>query len=197
MGVAGRRIGVLGGAFDPPHDGHVALARAAVEHFLLGTLLVRVVESPGHKGVEASASDRLAMAKIAFAEIVVAEVALDPFDRTVDSLETLELDDPVFLIGADEFASFLEWKQPQRVLELATLGVATRPGYSQSILDGVLEKLGHPERVEFFTLEPFPVSSSEIRARVGRREPIEGLTPPGVVHEIERRGLYRRKTGLH
>jgi len=197
VGVGDRRTGILGGAFDPPHDGHVALARAAVEHFRLGSLLVRVVESPGHKRVEASATDRLAMAKIAFADIAVAEVALDPFARTVDSLEALELDDPVFLIGADEFASFLEWKQPQRVLELATLGVATRPGYSQSVLDGVLEKLPHPEKVEFFSLEPFAVSSSEIRERVARREPLGGLMPSGVVREIERRGLYRRRAGLH
>ena len=197
MGVGARRTGILGGAFDPPHNGHVALAAAAVEHFLLRSLLVRVVESPGHKRVEASATDRLALVKIAFADIAVAEVALDPFARTVDSLEALELDDPVFLIGADEFASFLEWKQPQHVLELATLGVATRPGYSQSVLDGVLEKLAHPGRVEFFPLEPFAGSSSQIRERIERHEPIAGLMPPGVVREIERRGLYRRRAGLH
>ena len=189
--------GILGGAFDPPHDGHVALAHAAVAHFRLDRLLVRVVENPGHKRVEANADDRLALAKIAFSEMAVAEVALDLFARTVDSLEALELDDPVFLVGADEFASFLEWKEPERVLELARLGVATRPGYPQHVLDAVLAMLARSDRVEFFSLEPFPISSSEIRERVERREPLAGLVPADVAAEIERRGLYRRRAGLH
>ena len=142
MGV--RATGILGGAFDPPHDGHVALALAAVDHFRLERLLVRVVEHPGHKHVEASASDRLVLAEIAFVVVAGAEVALDPFARTVDSLESLRLDDPVFLVGADELASFLDWKQPDRVLELARLGVAARPGYPQHKLDDVLASAGAP-----------------------------------------------------
>ena len=197
MGVDARHTSILGGAFDPPHDGHVALALTAIRHFGAGRLLVRVVEAPGHKRVEASATDRLALTEIAFAAVAGAEVSLDPFARTVDSLEALGLDDPVFLIGADEFASFLEWKRPERVLELVRLGVATRPGYPRSTLDSVLASLAHPERVEFFLLEPFPVSSSEIRGRVARGEPLEGLVPLDVAAEIERRGLYRRQAGLH
>jgi nicotinate-nucleotide adenylyltransferase len=118
-------LGLLGGAFDPPHNGHVALARAAIDHFGLDRLLVRVVERPGHRHVEASAADRLELARQAFATVAGAgvEVALDEHARTVDSLEALRLDDPIFVIGADEFASFLEWKEPARVLELARLGV--------------------------------------------------------------------------
>ena len=122
-------MGVFGGMFDPPHRGHVALARAGVEHFALDRLLVRVVADPGHRTVETPAELRLQLADVAFADIPGAEVALDPCARTVDSLESLGLDDPVFLVGADEFVSFPAWKDPQRVLELARLGVATRPGY--------------------------------------------------------------------
>jgi len=187
VGVA---VGILGGAFDPPHNGHVALARTAVAHFRLDELLVRVVEDPGHKSVEADAGDRLALARIAFADVDGAEVALDPYRRTVDSLEALDVHDPVFLVGADEFASFLGWKAPERVLELARLGVATRPGYARHGLDDVLVQLSRPERVELFELEPFPISSSELRERVERGEPIDGLVPAGVASEIERRGLY-------
>ena len=195
MGVAPRATGILGGAFDPPHDGHVALAQAAVYHFALDRLLVRVVESPGHKRVEAGAPDRLALARIAFADVREAEVALDPFAWTVDSLEALELDDPVFLVGADEFASFHEWKEPERVLEVARLGVATRPGYARQALDEVLAKLARPERVELFALDPFPVSSSEIRDRVERGAPLDRLVPARVAAEIERLGLYRPRAG--
>ncbi len=187
--------GILGGAFDPPHNGHVALARTAIVHFHLRELLVRVVADPGHKSVEAEAVDRVALARIAFAGIDGAEVALDPFGRTVDSLEALDLDDPVFLVGADEFVSFPGWKYPERVLELARLGVATRPGFGQQALDDVLAELSHPERVELFELDPFPISSSELRELVERGESLAGLVPAGVAEEIARRGLYLTRPG--
>ena len=104
----------------------------------------------------------------------------------------MALDDPVFLVGADEFASFLAWKEPERVLELARLGVATRPGVDRASLDAVLARLERPDRVAFFEIEPLPVSSSDIRARVAAGEPIAGLVPPPVEAEIARLELYRR-----
>lgn len=182
---------LFGGAFDPPHLGHVALARAGVERFGSERLLVRVVAEPGHKGVFAPADARLALAALAFGPVPGAEIALDPFARTVDSLEALALHDPVFLVGADEFASFLDWKQPERVLELARLGVATRPGFPQARLHEVLERLARPDRVTFFPIEPLAVSSSSIRARVAAGASIEGLVPAAVATEISRLALYR------
>jgi len=188
MGLA---VGVFGGAFDPPHVGHVELARRGIEHFGLGRLLVRVVEDPGHKDVDTAPTVRQFLAELAFAPLDEAEVGLDRFARTIDSLEALGLDDPVFLVGADEFAAFLEWKEPERVLELARLGVATRPGVERDRLDDVLAALERPERVSFFEIEPLPVSSSEIRARAAAGEPIDGLVPTAVAAEIARLGLYR------
>jgi nicotinate-nucleotide adenylyltransferase len=190
-------VGVLGGAFDPPHDGHVALALGAIAHFGLTRLLVRVVAEPGHRSIAAPADDRLALAKLAFAYVHGAEVAPDPYARTVDSLEALDLGDPVFLIGADELVSFPTWKDPARVLELARLGVAIRPGVERERLDGVIAELSRPERVELFEIDPLPISSSEIRDRVAAGEPIVDLVPASVAAEIERRGLYRRSTRLH
>ena len=185
------RIGVFGGAFDPPQLGHVALARAGIEHFHLERLLVRVVEHPGHKVVVTAPTIRLRLARLAFAPLEEAEVELDPYARTVDSLEALGLSDPVFLVGADELASFPTWKDPARVLDLATLGVATRPGIDRARLAAVVDALERPERVTFFPLEPLPVSSSEIRARVAAGEPIEAFVPARVAEEIARLGLYR------
>jgi nicotinate-nucleotide adenylyltransferase len=185
-------VGILGGAFDPPHVGHVELARRGIEHFDLDPVLVRVVEQPGHKDVSTAPQIRLLLAELAFAPLDEAEVALDPFSRTVDSLEALALAEPVFLVGADEFADFPGWKEPGRVLELARLGVATRPGVDRGRLDAVLAQLGRPDRVSFFEIQPLPVSSSDIRARVGAGEPIAGLVPPPVEAEIARLGLYRR-----
>lgn len=185
-------VGVFGGAFDPPHVGHVALARAGVERFALERLLVRVVEDPGHKEVVTPPEVRLRLAELAFAPVGEAELGLDPCARTVDSLTALRIDDPVFLVGADEFASFLSWQEPERVLELARLGVATRPGVERAQLERVLGRLASPERVVFFELEPLPVSSSAIRALAARGRPLTGLVPPAVEAEIARLGLYAR-----
>ena len=185
-------VGILGGAFDPPHLGHVELARDGIERFALERLLVRVVERPGHKEVSTAAAIRLDLARLAFAPVTVAEVSLDPFARTVDSLAALALPDPVFLVGADEFASFLTWKEPGRVLELARLGVATRPGVDRATLDAVLAALDRPERVTFFPIDPLPISSAEIRARVAAGQPIDGLLSPDVAAQVARLGLYRR-----
>jgi nicotinate-nucleotide adenylyltransferase len=184
-------VGILGGAFDPPHVGHVELARRGIERFDLDRLLVRVVEEPGHKDVATAPQVRLFLAELAFAPLDEAEVSLDPFPRTVDSLEALALDDPVFLVGADEFASFLAWKEPERVLDLARLGVATRPGVDRASLDDVLARLGRPDRVGFFEIDPLPVSSSDIRGRLAAGGSISGLVPPPVEAEIARLELYR------
>ena len=187
MGVTG----ILGGAFDPPHLGHVGLARASVERFGLDRLLVTVVERPGHRGTEAGPAERLELALLAFADVPGAVVEPEPEQYTVDALERRGLDDPIFLIGADQFASFPTWKRPERVLELARLGVATRPGSSGQTVDGVLATLERPERVLVFELEPIDVSATAIRARASLGEPIDGLVPPAVAAAIERLGLYR------
>jgi nicotinate-nucleotide adenylyltransferase len=183
-------VGVLGGVFDPPHRGHVALANAAVEQLGLDRLLVLVVADPGHKDVATPAETRLWLARLAFADVPGAEVVLDPHPRTVDSLEARALDDPLFVLGTDELVDFPRWKDPDRVLELAHLAVAKRPGVPD---DRVLEAHAHlsaPDRIRYFDLEPVPVSSSLVRERVARGEPIDELVPPVVAEEIARLGLY-------
>jgi len=77
--VAAVSVGIFGGAFDPPHLGHVELARAGIEQFALGRLLVRVVEQPGHKAISTPAAIRLRLAELAFALLPEAVVSLDPW----------------------------------------------------------------------------------------------------------------------
>jgi nicotinate-nucleotide adenylyltransferase len=180
--------GLLGGTFNPPHNGHVSLARAAEAHFELDELVIVVALRPGHKEVELDAETRFRLAQAAFPDY---EVEQDTHERTVDMLETGRWRDPLFLIGADEFCDFLTWKDPEGVLARARLGVATRPGYPRDRLDAVLERLSRPERVEFFEIEPMPISSREIRDLVARGEPIAHLVPPAVAGLIESLGLYR------
>jgi nicotinate-nucleotide adenylyltransferase len=180
--------GLLGGTFNPPHNGHLALARAAEEHFGLDDLVVLVAENPGHKDVQLDAKTRLRLAQAAFPDY---QVEADPHERTVDLLRVGRWHEPLFLIGADQFADFLTWKDPDGVLALARMGVATRPGYPRERLDGVLQQLSRPDRVELFEIAPVEISSREIRDRVSRGESIAGLVPPAVAELIESLGLYR------
>jgi nicotinate-nucleotide adenylyltransferase len=180
--------GLLGGTFNPPHDGHVALARAAELHFNLDKLVVVVAVRPGHKEVELDADTRFRLAQAAFPDY---KVELDSHERTVDMLETGRWHEPLFLIGADEFCDFLTWKDPEGVLARARLGVATRPGYPRERIDAVLRQLSRPERVSLFEIEALPISSREVRDRVSRGEPIDHLVPPAVAELIQSLGLYR------
>jgi nicotinate-nucleotide adenylyltransferase len=184
------RTGVLGGVFDPPHIGHVALARAAVEQLELERLLVLVVAQPGHKDVTTPAATRLELARLAFEGRPGAEVELDPYARTVDSLEARALEDAVFVLGADEFADFPGWKRPERVLELVRLAVARRPGVPDERMCETDVRLSAPDRITYFELSPVPVSSSLVRERVARGEPIDDLVPPAIGEAIARLGLY-------
>jgi nicotinate-nucleotide adenylyltransferase len=185
-------VGLLGGVFDPPHNGHVALARAALDQLGLERLLVLVVADPGHKEATTPAETRLELARLAFADDSRVSVELDPHPRSVDSLEASELDDPVFILGGDEFADFWSWKRPERVLELTRLAVAMRPGVPDVRVREAHARLPAPDRISYFELEPVPVSSTEVRARVAREEPIDGLVPWKVADAVRRLGLYTR-----
>ena len=180
-------VGLFGGAFDPPHLGHVAVARSAKNELDLLRFVVLVAERPAHKDVLLPAQTRLDLARAAFPDD---EVRLDPYPRTVDLLRAEQFDDPVFVIGADQFADFLSWQEPNEVLELTRLAVATRPGFPRERLESVLAQLEHPERVVFFEIEPNPVASRDVRARVAAGEPLDGLVPPEVERLIRERGLY-------
>jgi nicotinate-nucleotide adenylyltransferase len=175
--------GLYGGAFDPPHNGHVALAAGAKRTFGIPRLLVLVAASPGHKATKAPPEARLELARAAFPDD---EVILDPYPRTIDRLRAEHEVDPLFVVGADEFCHFLSWKEPDAILELAELAVGTRPGFPQERLNTVLERLARPDRVHFFEIEPNPASSTAIRAGRGADESV----PPAVAALIRQHGLY-------
>lgn len=180
--------GIFGGVFDPPHLGHVALAREAKRRFGLDKLVVLVAGSPEHKQVRTPVEDRLALARAAFPGD---DVRIDEHPRTVDMLRAEDFDDALLLVGADQLASFHRWKEPDAVLDMARVAVATRPGHGLDELARAIQELGHLDRIELFPIEPQPIASRELRARVARGESLDDLVPPAVAEEIERRGLYR------
>jgi nicotinate-nucleotide adenylyltransferase len=176
-------VGLFGGAFDPPHRGHVELARRAKEELGLERLVVLVAASPGHKHVETPAAVRLRLAEAAFPDD---DVLLDEHARTVDTLRAHpEWSDAVFLVGADQFCELPSWKEPDEVLRLTRLGVATRPGFPRERLETVLAGLAHPERVLFFEIEPTPVASSQLRAAF-----VDDDVPSAVAAIIRAEQLY-------
>jgi nicotinate-nucleotide adenylyltransferase len=186
-------MGLYGGSFDPPHRGHVELARRAKQELGLDRLVVLVSADPGHKHVETPVDVRLRLARAAFPDD---EVLLDEHARTVDTLRAHpEWDDPLFLIGADEFSDFLSWKEPDEMLRRTLIAVATRPGFPRERLDAVLAQLEHPERVRFFEIEPTPVASRDLRARLAAGEDVGDEVPPAVAEILGREGLYPRIAG--
>lgn len=189
--------GLLGGAFDPPHAGHVALAREAVRHFGLERLVVVVTSRPPHKDVRTDAETRLSLAEAAFGDVPGAMLSRHELDRpgrsyTVDTARWAEREwgDVVFLVGADEFADFPSWKNPDGILEHVRLGVATRPGYPPERLDPVLAGLRRPERVELFEIPPILASSSEIRERLAGGDAAGDLLPAAVARRVVELDLY-------
>ena len=186
-------IGLFGGAFNPPHLGHLALAKAAFDEFALDELQVLVSGDPAHKEVDCPLETRLALASLAFADLPNTVVRADPYPYTVDLLRAERPRDAIFLVGADQYRDFSTWKDPEGVLELAQLGVATRAGVERPPLQP-----GHEGRVRFFEIESPPIASRDLRERAGRGESLEGLVQPEVIEEITRRGVYRPRgyTGI-
>ncbi len=173
------RTAILGGAFDPPHLGHVALAEGALSGLGADRLLVLVVERPGHRQTVLDAETRLELARLAFANVANTEVRLDDHAYTVDFLRDERPENAVFVIGADQWSAFDTWKEPREVRKLIPLAVAARPGERAPEGD-----------VEVFEIDEQPVSSNEIRQRIARGEPIDDLVPAAVAQEIGRRRLY-------
>jgi nicotinate-nucleotide adenylyltransferase len=181
-------VGLFGGAFDPPHRGHVELVRRAKQLLGLGRVIVVVAERPGHKAVHTPAGVRVEMARAAFPDD---DVVLDDHARTVDLLrEHPEWQDAWFVIGADEFADFLSWKEPDEVLARVRLAVGTRSGFPAERLQAVLERVERPERVRLFEMEPVPAASRDLRVDF-----VESDVPPAVAGIIRREGLYSANRG--
>ena len=181
--------GLLGGAFDPPHNGHVALARAAIERFDLERLVVLPTGDPPHKEVGTPAEIRYRLAEAAFADLPRVELSRLELERpgpsyTVDTVRWAKerYGDVLFIVGADHWARFDRWHDPEGVLENARLAVVTRPG---------VELPAPRERVLLFEMPPVDVSSTHVRERVAAGEPIDDLVPPKVVRLIDELGLYR------
>jgi len=155
-----------------------------------------------HKEIEddPGAEVRLEMARLAArdedgVEASDLEVGRDEVSYSYRTLELLADQDPArelyFLLGADMAAGLASWKEPERVVELARIGVVPRPGVGIGAVNSALERLGASDRSEIIDMPPCGASSTTVRQRAREGRPLRHLVPDGVIRLIEERGLYR------
>lgn len=198
-----RKIGVFGGAFDPPHDAHVALAQTAVQELELDSLHVIPTGQAWHKARTLSAPEhRLAMARLAFAGLPSVVVDDREIKRpgptfTIDTLQALQAENPdaqlYLMMGADQFAAFKQWHKWQLILKVAILCIAARACIHWP--EGLFDTLKQPEnRVLRLQMPENPVSATQIRqllsGGLGENQAISHLLPRSVAGYIAQHQLY-------
>jgi nicotinate-nucleotide adenylyltransferase len=201
---ANLKLGILGGTFNPPHVGHLVCAQEAHAQLALDRVVLMPAGQPPHKQVTADpgAEARYELCRLAVAgdeRFAVSRLELDRRGRsyTVDTLkalhETSPQDELTFIVGGDMARSLPTWREPEAVLELATLAVAERAGSEREEIRGELRALGSAagERVRFFDMPRIDVSSSLVRERVATGRSIRYLVPDAVAAAIAEHGWYR------
>ena len=187
------RLGILGGAFDPIHFGHLLLASEAHHQLKLDRVLFLPTFESAHqnKKIDTPYMHRVAMTELAIAaypefEICDIERRLGGTSYSVKTLEALAKEYPdakfIFMIGADNVEQLDTWFEPERLTQLATLAVVARPGHKL--------KIEESEKVVFLNMPQIGISASLIRKRVREGVPVRMLLPAVVERYIKNEGLY-------
>ena len=200
-------LGILGGTFNPPHLGHLAVARHAQAE--LG--LERVVLVPAHTapyksdreggagGEDPGPEHRLRMCELAVAgvdglSVCPIEVERGGLSYSVDTLRAIHASHPdaelTFIVGADTAATIGSWREPQQLLQLTRLAIATRAGAARARVREALAAIATSD-VCFLEMPPIEASSSLARRRVAHGEAVEDLVGPAVAAYIAEHRLYR------
>jgi nicotinate-nucleotide adenylyltransferase len=209
-----KALGILGGSFNPPHLGHLALARDAIEELGLERLLMVPVFVPPHKPPatdDPGPQHRLAMCRALAEGVERLEVSTLEIDRggrsyTIDTLEDVHASHPdaelTLILGADMACTLASWRRPSDILRLADVAVAERgadarerqdadgDGASRERVLAVLHALDQGVRVRMLSMPPVPVSSTLVRDRLREGKPVEDLVGPAVAAYIAEHGLY-------
>jgi nicotinate-nucleotide adenylyltransferase len=213
-----RSLGILGGTFNPPHLGHLAVARHARSELGLERVLLVPTHTTPHKADVEDARDpgpahRLRMCRLAVEGIEGVSACAVEIDRgglsyTVDTLTSLHASHPhaqlTFIVGADTASTLGSWREPQQLLELARLAIAARAGAARErvlhalaglhLADGAGgERRTAADGVRFLQMPAIEVSSSLVRHRVADGDAVEELVGPAVARYIAEHGLYRAR----
>jgi len=184
------RIGLLGGTFDPIHNGHIAIAKTAIQQLKLDKLLLIPAGNPWQKSEFIDSKHRLEMVKKAGNDLEKVEVSDIEVNKTgptytFETLQELHKKYPnselILILGSDAVAGFDTWKEPNLVKTLARIYVVQRAGdFTQD---------WHFDRIQ---MPPIEISSTDIRERVKNNESISELVPKSVNEYISANGLYKK-----
>ena len=204
MNPKAKRIGVFGGAFDPPHNAHVVLAQTALAELELDVLHVIPTGQAWHKARTLSAPEhRLAMTQLAFADVPGVLVDDREIKRvgptfTIDTLQALQAENPsaqlYLMMGADQFVAFKQWHQWQMIMKSAIICIAARAGFYWP--EGQFDSLNMPEnRLLMLKMPQLVVSATQIRqlltGGLGENHVMTDLLPYPVASYIAQHQLYR------
>ena len=195
------RVGIFGGAFNPPHVGHLVCAQEALVQLELEKVVFMPVGVAPHRELEGDpgAEARLEMVELAIADDGRFAVSRAELDRsgpsyTTDTLRELGEKSPgdeLFLIlGGDQAAALPSWHEPETVLSLATVAVVERSNWSRNAIGITIGRLPGAERIRYLDMPVMQVSSSAIRRRVAEGLPIRYLVPDKVANYIGANDLY-------
>ena len=195
------KIGILGGSFNPPHVGHLLMAQEAHAQLGLDKVIFMPVASPPHKRLadDPGAEERFELCRLAIAKddrLGISRVELDRggASYTADTLREIHATSPgdelTFIVGGDMAHSLPAWREPETVLELATLAVAERLEIRRRDIADSVAGIKGADRLRFFDLPRIDISSSEIRRRVREGRPIRYWVPDDVARVIGARGYY-------
>ena len=195
------RVGILGGAFNPPHVGHLVCAQEALVQLELEKVVFMPVGQAPHRVIEhdPGAEARLEMVELAAGDDGRFEISRTELDRpgpsyTADTLRDLRSkapDEELFLIlGGDQAAALPRWHEPETVLSLATVAVVERSNWSRNAIGITIGRMPGAERIRYLDMPVMQISSSSIRRRVRERLPIRYLVPDKVADYIGTKGLY-------
>ena len=202
MTTAPNRIGIFGGTFDPIHLGHLIAATEMRHALRLDRVLFVPAARPPHKSTRHVSDDthRLAMLRLVLTDNPAFGISTIELDRpgpsyTSDTLAALSTmlapASLVFLMGEDSLRDLPTWHQPDRIVSLAVLGVATRPGVVAD-LDAVFQAVPPArDRIRLVQIPLIGIEATDIRRRVAAGEPIRYQVPPPVEDYIRRHNLYR------
>jgi nicotinate-nucleotide adenylyltransferase len=195
------RVGILGGAFNPPHIGHLVCAQEALIQLELEKIVFVPVGQAPHRGIEADpgAQTRLELVELAIVGDDRFESSRIELDRegpsytseTLRQMRSAAPDDEHFLIlGGDQAAALGSWHEPEEVLSLATVAVVERVSWTRNAIGIKLGRLKGAQAVRYLDMPLMQVSSSAIRRRVAAGRPIRYLVPDAVASYVEANGLY-------
>jgi len=197
------RIGLLGGTFSPPHHGHVICAQEARIQLELDAVWLIPVSDPPHRDIESESDPgdetRVNMCRLAILgqpglEVSTLEIERGGTSYTVDTLEQLVKQHPdtdfTLIIGADQAMSLGNWRNPERIGELAEIAVATRVDHDREQAIGEVKRATAGKEPEPIEMPRVDISSSLIRERIAGGATVAHLVPAGIAELIEEKELY-------